>query len=85
MRYVTSIERLGFRRGWLVGFRQGWHEGFIEGLAEAITIMLEAKFGAAAKRLARKVRALQDVERLRAVVRAVATAESLDDVRALLE
>jgi hypothetical protein len=77
MPYVTSVERMALERG-----RQ---EGFVEGLLEGIAVALETKFGAAGKRLLRKARGIEDLERLRALARALKTAESLDDIRPLVE
>jgi len=41
MRYVTSVERIGYRRG----YDQGWDEGLKEGEAKALIRLLERRFG----------------------------------------
>ncbi len=72
MPYVTSIERLALKKG------------RAEGMVDTIAVVLEAKFGAAGKRLVPRVRALGDVERLRALTRTLLSAASLDEVKAAL-
>ncbi len=72
MPYVSSIERLALE------------EGLAKGLAEGVTLTLEARFGAAGKRLRSQVQAITDVARLRKLQRAVLRADTLDKVRPLL-
>ncbi len=73
MPYITSIERSGIEKG-----RQ---EGLQEGLQEGIAVGLAAKFGTAGKRLMSRVRAIHDVDELRALLKAVLAAPSLQDIR----
>jgi hypothetical protein len=63
--YVTSFERLARE----------------EGLLEGIEAFLEFRFGAAGVQLMPEVRKLEDVDKLRAVLQAVKTATTLDEVR----
>jgi len=65
MQYMSSIERHGFEKG----------------LLEGIAVALNAKFGTAGDRLARKLRSLKDVEDLRKFGDFLKTATSLDEVR----
>ncbi len=67
MPYVTSVERLAKE----------------EGLLEGIEACLKLRFGAPGLQLMPELRELSDVERLRAVLHAIETATSLDDLRRL--
>jgi hypothetical protein len=76
MPYVTSVERFAMQRG--------REEGRQEGLLEAAALLLESKFGAAGKRLLPQVRKLK-AEQLRKLASALASAESLDDVKRVIK
>jgi hypothetical protein len=71
--YITSVERFGIEKGLEQGLRQGLQEGIAAALA--------AKFGTAGKRLMSKVRTMQDVEALRALLKAIPSAETLQEIR----
>ena len=73
MRYVTSVERFGIEIGQKEGLRQGLQEG--------INGALEAKFGPAGKRLMSRVRKIGEVDELRAILKAIPAAESLQEIR----
>ncbi len=80
MPYLSSIERRAIERG----LEKGREEGLREGLCEGIALFLEGKFGPAGRKLLRKVRAIENLEALRALSQALKKATTLDDVRALL-
>lgn len=45
MRYVSSVERIGYDRGWDEGKTEGRTEGLAQGRIEAIELGLSLKFG----------------------------------------
>lgn len=65
MPYVTSVERLGIKKG----------------LLEGIEPCLRMKFGAEFLRILPEIRAIEDVEVLRAVLRAIESATTVDELR----
>ena len=76
MPYLSSFERTALEKG--------LQQGLQEGLLEAITLGLEQKFGAAGKKLLPKLQAVQDVEKLRFLLRASITVETLQEFKQLL-
>jgi len=68
MPYVTSVERHGIGKG----------------LRESIAMALAEKFGAAGKRLMGRVRDIRDLDELRGLFKAVLSAETIQEIRALL-
>lgn len=69
MPYVTTPERIGRRKG------------LTEGLTEGIEVALEIKFGEEGLRLMPEVRQIQDEAKLKALLQAIRTAASPDDLR----
>ena len=63
--YVTSVERIGYRRAQL----------------ESIEDLLRDKFGEAGLALLPEIKALNDAEKYRAIIRAIPAANSPEDVR----
>ena len=93
MPYVTSIERMAEEKGLVAGRVEGREEGREEAreaerndLLEIIAHGLSAKFGAAGKKLAARVRKCRDIARLKAINRALITAKSIREMEnALVE
>jgi hypothetical protein len=92
MPYVTSVERLarqegrekGREEGRREGRQAGRKEGLAEGLQAGIVAVLEARFTRVAAKYKRQLRSEREVERLDALLRAAARAETLDEVFSLL-
>ena len=72
MPYLSSIER------------EALVKGHLEEIQRSISKGLQIKFGAPGKRLASKVRKIDDLEQVRALFEAVFKAENLAEIRALL-
>jgi hypothetical protein len=65
MPFITTPERIGIRKG----------------LMEGIEALLEVRFGAEGLQVMPEVRAVQDAEKLRALLQTIKTATNLDEVR----
>ena len=63
------------------GMEKGMEKGRLQGILEGI---LEMKFGAASKKLAPGIRAIDDVARLRSLARELKAANSIDAAKRLL-
>jgi hypothetical protein len=93
VRYVTSVERIGFRRGVsegrqkgiLEGRQEGMLEGRLEGALEAIEMGLSVKFGAKGLRLLPEIRRIRDIERLNMIKQIIRVTDDLAEVEASLE
>ncbi|MDM8516750.1 hypothetical protein QUF76_11160 [Desulfobacterales bacterium HSG16] len=73
MRYVTTGERIGYKRGKL------------EGKLEAIELGLSIRFGDDILGIMGKIQKIQDVERLKAIKDAIKTARNFSEMRKIIE
>jgi hypothetical protein len=81
MPYITSVERIGIRKG----REQGRQEGMREGLLAAIELILEQKFGSEGSDLLPDISEIEDVEQLKAIIAGLQTVNTLEDVRQLYQ
>ncbi len=81
MPFMTTPERIGREEGLAEGLAKGRTEGRTEGLTKGIEVALELKFGEAGLRLLPEIRAIEDEAKLEAVLLAVRTAASPEDLR----
>ena len=81
MRYITSIERIGHKRGLEEGAKRGLEEGLRKGLLEAIRMDLEHRFGAEGLALMPELQALEDQTLILRVHQALISGVSLEEVR----
>ena len=63
------------------GLREGISQGLSQGISQGIEVALRLKFGASALRLMPEIRAIDDRDKLEAILNAVETAASPDDLR----
>jgi hypothetical protein len=81
MRYVSSVERIGYDRGWDEGIIEGNKKGRIE----AIELGLSLKFGDDAAQLVMpSIRNLQDPDFLLMIRDAIRVAENIEDIQLLI-
>ena len=85
MPYVTSIERLAHQDGREEGRKEGREKGVAIGLRDCIEIALELRFSADGLQLMPAIRAIDNAEALRSVLRTALTDESLDAVRIVIQ
>jgi hypothetical protein len=67
------------------GREEGREEGLLLGLLQAVELQLRFRFGSAGLRLLPRVRKIESAGRLRALLKAVQRAASLDDFAQALE
>ena len=73
MPFITTPER--------IGLRQGRAEGRAEGLAQGVEVALKIKFGEEGLRLMPEIRNLENQEKLEAILQAIPTASSPEELR----
>jgi hypothetical protein len=93
MPFITTPERIGMEQGMQEGLKQGMEQGLKEGmeqglkkglfagLLKGIEVSLEMKFGAAGLHLMPEIGQLQDAAILEAVLEAIKTASTPEEVR----
>jgi hypothetical protein len=79
MPHVTSFERLAKEEG----LEEGLEIGRRLGLIESIDMLLRDKFGGAAESLLNEIRAIENLDKLKAIFAAIKTAATADDLRRL--
>ncbi|GAA6622351.1 cytosolic protein [Scytonema sp. NUACC26] len=73
MPYITSVERLGIKKG-----KQ-------EGLLEGISLGLKLKFGEAGQTLLPEIEAIQDVSLLKTILKALESVSTLEELRQIYQ
>jgi hypothetical protein len=85
MPYVTTVERRALERGREEGRQEGREEGKLETLLDAIEWTLQNKFGPDGLRVMPDLCQVKETEVLRAAFRAIATANTADELRSIWE
>ncbi|MFH0725828.1 MAG: hypothetical protein V2B19_05670 [Pseudomonadota bacterium] len=83
MPYVTSVERMGIKKGQLMGLelcrQEGRQEGALQTSREAVTDVLEARFKAVPKTMIHKIMKIDDTAVLKMLHKKAILAESLKE------
>nr|WP_245911841.1 hypothetical protein [Calothrix elsteri] len=80
MRYVTSFERIGIEKGIEQGIEQGKNQ-LRQGLIKGISLGLRLKFGELGTSLLPEIEAIASVDTLSAVLDAIATFDTVEQLR----
>jgi len=81
MTYITSVERIGFKRGVQEGVQQGIRKGLLAG----IELGLELKFGSAGLCLLPEIYKIEDVDVLRAIHEGLKTVTTVEELRSIYQ
>jgi hypothetical protein len=85
MPYVTSVERIGIKKGMELGIQQGIQQGQRQGLLDGITLGLELKWGADGLRLLPEIGPIADVYLLRAIHEGLKRVSTPDELRRIYQ
>jgi hypothetical protein len=80
MPYITSVERIGFKRGLEQGLEQSKQQ-MRQVLTESIQLVLEMKFGSLGLNLLPEISEIEDIEQLRAIQAALKTVNTVEELR----
>ncbi len=72
MQYVTSVEKIGIKKGIQIGLKQG--------LLAAIKMGLELKFGSNGLKLYPKIKKIEDVDVLETISDVIRSAQNLSEI-----
>jgi hypothetical protein len=81
MPYFTTAER----RAYHLAFKAGYAEGHVFGLREAITVVLQSRFDLTGARITAVLDQIADPDALRALLAAMLTVTTQDEVYAAIE
>jgi len=84
MTYVTSVERIGYERDVKEGRAEGLEQGSVQTMREAILELLEVRFGITSTTVLAGLACIEDLARLKALLRKTTTVSSLNEFEALL-
>ena len=97
MKYISSIERIGFQKGKQEGRQEGRVEGRQEGriegrqeviresLLEMIEMGLSIRFGVKGFKFLPKVQVIEDIKHLKIIKEAIKTINDLDEIETLVD
>ena len=89
MPYVTSVERMGIKKGQLMGIELGRQEGRQEGMLltsrEAVTDVIETRFEAVPKSMINRIRKINDADVLKMLHKKAIIVGSLKEFKEIVD
>ncbi|MEM5831598.1 MAG: hypothetical protein QXO40_05355 [Candidatus Aenigmatarchaeota archaeon] len=79
-----GIEK-GLKEGIEKGLKEGIEKGQKAGMLEAILLDMKIKFGSKAKAMIKKIKEIDDLEKLKRIKKAIIKAKSIKDIEKILE
>jgi hypothetical protein len=78
------IEEEGIKKGIIIAKKEGIEEGKMQGLQNAVSLGLEIKFGIDGIALLQKVRKIESIEKLEAIIEAIKITNKIEEIEKLI-
>jgi flagellar biosynthesis/type III secretory pathway protein FliH len=85
MQYVTSVERIGIKKGIEQGIEKGIEIGMKQGILSGIEFGMELKFGSESLQFMPEISKIEDINVLKVIQTKIKTAKTLDEIKQIYQ